>query len=163
MTRLHVEIPDQANPPARASVFKTLPTEAAKAEKAAAAVPLAAVFLRCGKAAVLSGVCKSFRNDSTITNRFNEKAREKEKANDKAEYLHQQVIIAELRVGRILTGEQTQAQLKAGRMNKALRTACTQLRAVQICAGYTELQSSMLQRMRARPLSVDPGRWGTPG
>ena len=154
---------DAANIKRRSRARKKNNKEAAKAGEAAAAVPLAAAFLRCREAAVLSGVCKSFRNDSTITNRFNEKAREKEKANDKAEYLHQQVIIAELRVGRILTGEQAQADLKAGRMNKALGTACDQLRAAQICAGYTELQISMLQRMRARPLSVDPGRWGTPG
>ena len=104
-----------------------------ESRKAAAAVPLAAVFLRCREAAVLSGVCKSFRNDSTITNRFNEKAREKEKANEKAEYLHKQVIIA---VGQILTeDEQAKAQLKVGRMTKALHTAFTQLRDAQISAG----------------------------
>ena len=145
-----------ANIKRRSRARKKNNKEAAKAEEAAAAVPLAAAFLRCREAAVLSGVCKSFRNDFTITNRFNEKAREKEKANDKAEYLHQQVIIAELRLGRILINERTKAQLKAGRMSKALCTACTQLIAAQNCAGYTEIQSSMLQEMRAKPILVDP-------
>ena len=47
---------------------------------------LAANFLSCREAAVLSGACKSLRESPDINSRFNDKAREEEKVNDKAEY-----------------------------------------------------------------------------
>ena len=107
-----------------------------RTERVAAAVPLAAAFLRCREAAVLSRVCKSFRNDSTITNRFCEKVRAEEKAKDEAEHLYEQfrfaIFIAERRVIKILTEDE---RAKAGRMTRALRTALEELNYAQTSAG----------------------------
>ena len=105
----------------------------------AAAVPLAAAFHRCRGAAVLSRVCKSFRNDSAITNRFCEKVREEEKAKDEAEHLYEQfrfaIFIAKFMVIKILSDERV---IKAGRMTRALCTAFEQLKAAQISAGICD-------------------------
>ena len=117
--------------------------EAAKAEVAAvplaaaflrctAAVPLATAFLRCRDAAVLSRVCKSFRNDSAITNRFCEKVREEEKAKDEAEHLYEQFRFAEQRALESLTDYE---RAEAERMTRALRTALEELNDAQTSAG----------------------------